>query len=126
VRHFLIVDNASTDGTAALLAANLMCRSGPRASYKLSRFGMDWITWLLMRHGHGHWCVTVDADELLIYPHWETRPCLRLTGWLDAAGPRCFGAMMLDLYPRVGGPTALRPRPNPLEQLHWFDSGNYT
>ncbi|MEC7668014.1 MAG: glycosyltransferase family 2 protein, partial [Pseudomonadota bacterium] len=67
VRHFLIVDNHSTDNTAAFLRDQPDVSLWTTAdSYKKSRFGMDWLTWLMIRHGHGHWCLTVDADELLI------------------------------------------------------------
>lgn len=127
VRHFLIVDNASTDASADVL------RDQPDVSlwhstdsYKLSRFGMDWMTWLMMRHAHRHWCVTVDADELLIYPHWETRPLPALTDWLESCGRLSFGAMMLDLYPR--GRLDEAPHSagdDPAQVLNWFDSGNY-
>lgn len=127
VGHFLIVDNASTDGTADLL------RDQPdvslwqtAASYKKSRFGLDWQNWLLLRHGHGRWCLTLDADELLIYPHWETRPLPALTGWLDGQGLAAFPAMMLDLYPE-GRLSAqeYRAGDDPLRILRWFDAGNY-
>ena len=127
VRHFLIVDNASTDGTASLL------RDQPdvslwqtTASYKAARFGMDWLTWLLLRHGHGHWCLTLDADEILIYPYWQTRPLPALTDWLDRQGRRSFGALTVDMYPDGAVSQGnLRPGDNPTDHLRWFDSGNY-
>ncbi|MCB6178062.1 glycosyltransferase family 2 protein [Rhodobacter sp. Har01] len=128
VDHFLVVDNASTDATPALL------RDQPdvslwqtAASYKRSRFGLDWTNWLLLRHGHGRWCLTLDADELLVYPHWETRPLPALTRWLDDHGQDSFGALMLDLYPE--GPLTAkghRPGDDPLATLRWFDAGNYS
>lgn len=127
VTHFLIVDNASTDGSTALLASapdiSLWTTS---ASYKGARFGMDWATLLLLRHGHGHWTLTVDADELLIYPHWETRPLPALTDWLDGQNLHAMGAMMLDLYPQ--GPldhTPYAAGKDPTKALPWFDAGNY-
>ena len=127
VRHFLVVDNDSIDGTAALLAdAPDVSLWHSAHSYKLSRFGMDWLTWLMIRHGHGHWCLTVDADELLVYPDYEARPLPELTAWLDRAGRRSFGAVMLDLYPRGRlGETPYRAGQDPTEILHWFDAGNY-
>ncbi len=127
VAHFLFVDNGSDDGTLALL------RDQPdvsvwttQASYKLSRFGMDWLTWLQWRHGHGHWCLTVDADEILVYPHWDTRPLTALTRWLENEGVQSFGALMLDMYPQ--GPLDAAPYvpgTDPTACLPWFDAGNY-
>ncbi|MBN2630914.1 MAG: glycosyltransferase family 2 protein [Rhodobacteraceae bacterium] len=127
VDHFLIVDNDSTDGSATYLADQpdvSLWRT--RRSYKAARFGLDWVTWLQIRHGHGHWCLTLDADELLIYPYWETRPLSALTGWLEDQGHDSFGAMMLDLYPQ--GPLSrarIVPGDDPLSVLTWFDPGNY-
>ncbi len=127
IRHFLIVDNASTDGTAALLQDQpdvSLWQTG--ASYKTSRFGMDWLTWLMLRHGHGHWCLTLDADEILIYPYWQTRPLPALTNWLDRQGRRSFGALTVDMYPE--GPVSQGshlPGDNPVDHLPFFDSCNY-
>lgn len=128
VRHFLFVDNNSTDGSTAYLRdqpdVSLWHTS---ASYRASRFGLDWLQGLLMRYGHGHWCVTVDVDELLIYPHHDTRPLPALTERLDSEGQPMFGTLMLDLYPK-GPIDAVRyaPGQNPTEVLSWYDAGNYT
>lgn len=127
VDHFLFVDNASTDGTTALLTAQPDVSVWSTAGgYKASRFGLDWLTGLMRRHGAGHWCLTLDADELLVYPYCETRPLRALTERLQAEGRLSFGAMMLDLYPK--GPLqaqSYQPGQDPLEVLPWFDSGNY-
>lgn len=127
VDHFLIVDNDSTDGTRDFLAAQPdVSLWHTTASYKLSRFGLDWVTWLQMRHAHGHWTLTLDADELLIYPYWQTRPLPALTTWLADQGLEAMGAMMLDLYP--DGPLSgarIAPGESPLSALRWFDPGNY-
>jgi hypothetical protein len=128
VAHFLIVDNGSTDGSAAWLARQddvSLWHTG--ASYKGARFGLDWVTVLMARHGHGHWCLTLDADELFVYPHWETRPLPALTAWLDDHGAEAMAAMMLDLYPRGRlGAQDWRPGDDPLKVLEWFDAGNYS
>lgn len=127
VGQFLIVDNASTDGTRDYLAAqpdvSLWVTSH---SYRLSRFGVDWLTWLMRRHAHGHWCLTVDADEILVYPYHDTRPLTALTEWLDRCAIRSFPAIMLDMYPQ--GPLdqhVHQPGQDPFAALAWFDSGNY-
>ena len=127
VRHFLAVDNASTDGSADLLLDQpdvSLWTTG--ASYKASRFGMDWLTWLMMQYGSGHWCLTLDADELLIYPYWQTRPLPALTDWLDTQGRDSFGALTVDMYPE--GPVSegdVGPGDDPTDHLGWFDAGNY-
>jgi hypothetical protein len=127
VRHFLAVDNASTDGSAALLADQpdvSLWQTG--ASYKASRFGMDWLTWLMLRHGSGHWCLTLDADELLIYPYWQTRPLPALTGWLETQGRDSLGALTVDMYPEGAvSQGQVAPDDDPLTHLGWFDGGNY-
>lgn len=127
VGHFLVVDNASSDGSAQMLAAQPdVSVWTTTAGYKAARFGLDWLTWLMWRHGSGHWCLTLDADELLVYPHCETRPLPALTQRLEAEGRRSFGAMMLDLYPQGRlAAQSYAPGQDPLEVLPWFDSGNY-
>ena len=127
VDHFFFVDNDSDDGSREYLAAqpDVSIWTTP-ASYKESRFGMDWMMHLLRRYGHGHWCLTVDVDEFLIYPFCETRPLRALTDWLDTSGIRTFSAMLLDMYPQ--GPVQDQPYregQNPFEIAQWFDSGNY-
>lgn len=128
VDHFVIIDNDSDDGSRDYLSAQpdvSLWASG--AGYRQARYGMDWLMYLLRRHGSGNWCLTVDVDEFLIYPFCETRPLRALTDWLDNAGVRAFAAMMLDMYPKG----AMHEQPyregqNPFEIAQYFDSGNYT
>ncbi|KEJ96947.1 Glycosyl transferase family 2 [Pseudosulfitobacter pseudonitzschiae] len=128
VNHFFIVDNDSTDGSADYLADQPdVSVWQAKASYKKSRFGVDWLNWLMIKHAHGHWCLTVDPDEFLIYPFCDTRPLRALTDWLDASSIKSFSAMLLDMYPK--GRLDAHPYQqgqNPIEIAGWFDSGNYT
>lgn len=127
VDHFLFVDNGSTDGSPAWLAqqpdVSLWTTSD---SYRASRFGLDWVNGLMMRHGSGHWCLVLDADELLVYPEHDRRPLRDLTRWLEARGRDHMAALMLDLYPQ--GPLGAgghAPGQDPVEVLPFYDATGY-
>ncbi|MCX7565952.1 glycosyltransferase family 2 protein [Sulfitobacter sp. F26169L] len=128
VNHFFFVDNDSDDGALDYL------RNQPdvslwftRASYRRSRFGVDWLNWLQRKYAHGHWTLTVDPDEFLVYPFCDTRPLRALTDWLDASSIKSFSAMLLDMYPKGRlDEQPYRAGQNPIEIATWFDSGNYT
>ncbi|MDE3238639.1 MAG: glycosyltransferase family 2 protein [Paracoccaceae bacterium] len=128
VNHFIFVDNGSDDGSREYLEAQPDASVWTAsAGYKRARFGMDWMNWLLGRHGHGHWVLVVDPDEFFVYPFCDTRPIRALTDWLDASSIRSFGAMLLDMYPK--GPIDAQPYregQDPFEIACWFDAGNYT
>ncbi|MDH5797434.1 MAG: glycosyltransferase family 2 protein [Paracoccaceae bacterium] len=128
IRHFLIIDNDSSDGSFEYLKAQPdVSLWHTKASYKKSRFGTDWQNWLLRKHAHGHWALIVDIDEFFVFPYSETRPVRALTDWLESCGVRAFSAMLLDMYPK--GPVGLQiycEGQNPFEIANWFDSGNYT
>ncbi|MEX0304856.1 MAG: glycosyltransferase family 2 protein [Leisingera sp.] len=125
--HFLAVDNGSEDGSAEMLAAQpdvSLWQTG--GSYRETRFGLDWLGWLLIRYGHGRWCLTVDADELLVYSGMERHGLAELTKHLERRGQDGFGTLMLDLYPK--GPLGAQnyaPGQDPCGVLDWFDPGPY-
>ncbi|UYV37416.1 glycosyltransferase family 2 protein [Rhodobacteraceae bacterium D3-12] len=127
VNHFFIVDNDSDDGSLDYLMKQPdVSVWHTKKSYKRSRFGVDWLNWLQMKHAHGHWALVVDPDEFLIYPFCDTRPLRALTDWLDASSIKSFSAMLLDMYPkgRIDA-QPYREGQDPLEITSWFDSGNY-
>jgi len=125
VDHFLIVDNASTDGSAEILAqAQDVSLWTTNAPYREARFGLDWSSWLLMRYGAGHWCLTLDADELFMFAHHDTQDLHALTTWLETRGRGSMGALMLDLYPEgpLGADTT---KTDPMKVLCGFDPAPY-
>lgn len=119
VQRFFVIDNGSDDGSRDITLAQPDTHLWVTdASYKQSRFGMDWMNALLRRYGHGQWCVSVDADERLVLPD-DDQDLARFTARLEAQGRMALGAVMLDLFPK--GPLGsgavadwLDPAP-----LHW-------
>lgn len=128
VAHFLVVDNQSTDGLAEYLAAQPDCSHWlADGSYKASNFGMDWCNHLLDRHGNGKWCVTVDPDEFLVYPHCEQRSLRSLTDRMDAIGQPSLYTVLVDAYGESAlSRTTLTPDSNPFDVCPWFDRFNLT
>ena len=128
MNHFFFVDNDSTDGAYEYLVDQPdVSVWHTRASYKRSRYGVDWLNWLQRQYAHGHWTLTLDPDEFFVYPFCDTRPLRALTDWLDASSIKSFSSMLLDMYPKG----ALNDQPyhegqDPMDIACWFDSGNYT
>ena len=101
VDHFLIVDNASDDGTPDLVAEQPdVSLWWTDHSYKASGFGMDWLTALQFKYAPNHWALTLDADELLVLPGSDRQNLRDLTTHLDQRNVPMFGALMLDMYPK--------------------------
>ncbi|WP_110710254.1 glycosyltransferase family 2 protein [Salinicola sp. CR57] len=99
VKHFFVVDNGSDDGTAEFLAKQEDVTSFyTEDSYKDSNFGMHWLNYLLFKYGRGHWCLTCDPDEFLVYPYMDTRSLQDLTSHLDSLDQDSFFTVMLDMY----------------------------
>ncbi|WP_375260750.1 glycosyltransferase family 2 protein [Palleronia sp.] len=128
IEHFLFIDNGSDDGSAAYLSEQADCSVwSTTASYRRSRYGLDWVNWLARRYCLGRWVLHVDVDEFFVFPFCDTRPIRALTDWLDGSGIRSFGTMLIDMYPK--GPLAAatyEAGQNPFDVAGWFDSGNYT
>jgi hypothetical protein len=127
VSHFLFVDNDSDDGSTQYLTQQPDVSVWHTArSYRASRYGLDWLTWLQIRYCHRHWCLTADADELLIYDGDDRYDLRDLTALLDHQGRAGFGALMLEPYPKgaLDG-AAYQPGQDPMTLLDWFDPGPY-
>lgn len=125
--RFVIADNGSTDGTRSLLAAesdvHLFAADG---SYREARGGQDWLDWLLNQYGVGHWCLVLDADELLSYPEFEAIPLRALCDSLEREGAEALPCMLLDMY--GAGPireSDYTAGESFLAACPWFDAAPY-
>ena len=99
IDRFIFIDNGSSDGTVEYLLAQRDCHVfQTRDSFADSRGGIDWLNAVLDLYGHGHWCVVVDADELLVFPHCEAVGLKGLCRFLDAEGSEGLYTFMIDMY----------------------------
>jgi len=128
VEHFLIVDNESTDGLADFIAEQPDCSIWRAAgSYRAANFGMDWCNHLLARHGVGKWCITVDPDEFLVFPHAEQRGLRGLIRYMEGIGQPSLLAPLIDAYgPKRLSETHLTETSDPFELCPYFDRFNLT
>jgi len=75
VRYFFVVDNNSDDGSTEYLKNQSdVVYFWTDGSYKASAAGRYWTHELASHYGLGHWCLTLDVDELLVYAR-VLRPC---------------------------------------------------
>ena len=127
IGHFLIVDNGSDDGTLDLLRGQKNVSIWEtEASYRRSRFGMDWVNWLLIKYGHGRWCLTVDADELFVFPRAMGATLSEVTKLLESHGRDGLGALMLDMVPKGPlGEQSYEPNGDPIKTIEYFDPGPF-
>ncbi|PSB01603.1 glycosyltransferase family 2 protein [Merismopedia glauca] len=123
VDKFLIVDNQSTDETLTYLLQqpDVYVWSSAK-SFNQVNFGSVWFELLLRQYGINHWCLTVDADELLYYPDCEHKTIPQLCQELDRKHYRAYTAILLDMYAdKAIQDTHYTPGQNFLEVCSYFD-----
>lgn len=99
IDRFIFIDNASSDGsTNFLLSQNDVHVFYTEDSYAKSKCGVDWLNELLREYSFNHWALTLDADELFVYPLCETVDLHLLTRYLDMCGSQGVLTFMLDMY----------------------------
>ena len=125
--RFIIVDNASTDGSLPLLASQPDVHLfTTQESFGQAFGGQAWLDTLLDRYGVGHWCLTVDADELLYYPDVETTQLPALCRRITAGGAEALPCMLLDMYGTATASVAAYHPGQPFTEVcEWFDPGPY-
>ena len=128
VDRFFSVDNGSRDGsTDYLLAQTDVSLFYSEGSYARSECGLLWINELLDRFADGHWSLTLDADELLVYPACERVALRPLTRHLESVGADALFAMLLDMYSDTSiGSTAYAVGESFLAACPFFDVDSYS
>lgn len=100
VRHFVLVDNLSDDGTREyLLAQPDVVLYSADTDYRDSHYGVAWQQAVLGAHALGRWVVLADIDEMLVYEDCEHRPITEWLAGLQAQGHDAALTLMVDMYP---------------------------
>jgi hypothetical protein len=128
VKHFLFVDNGSTDGFSDLVSGESDISVWyTESSYAAANYGMHWLNDLLRRFGCGHWCVTCDSDEFLVYPHCDERSLPELGEFLEDGDRRSLCCLMLDMYSdRPLAQTIYQAGESPFTIAPFFDGNGYS
>jgi hypothetical protein len=127
VDRFIFVDNASTDGTREYLLSQLDTNVFyTKASYASSGCGINWLNCLLSEFGSNHWVLTLEPDELLVYPMCESIKLSKLTKYLDASGAHAMKTFLIDMYSdKAIIDTYYQTGESFLKYCKYFDSNSY-
>lgn len=127
VERFLVIDNGSVDGTLDLLSAQPDVHTfHTTETFAASRDGLTWSNAVRDAFCDGHWTLSLDADEQLIYPGVEHLDLRALCDVLEAQDADCLLAFLLDMYNDGDVAEAVHDPARPLlETCSWFDPGPY-
>lgn len=125
VRHFIVIDNNSSDGTYEFLAqqkdVSIIKTTKPYRDYK-----SVWRQLICEQYLRERWVLFPDVDELFVYPGWPNFSVDQLVGYLESADYRALFCPMVDMYPN--GPlqnVSYKPGESFLDACPWFDSTGY-
>ncbi|CTQ55429.1 hypothetical protein LP7551_03972 [Roseibium album] len=125
VRHFIVVDNNSNDGTGALLEKQ--DDVSVVSTKKLYRdYKSTWRQLLCERYLDDRWVIFPDVDELFVYPGWPERRIDDLLNYLDEHRYRALFCPMVDMYPKEPlKDLGYKPGDSFLECCPYFDATGY-
>jgi hypothetical protein len=126
VAHFLLLDDGSTDGTAALLQAQpdvtLFAPDG--TTYRDHK--VAWRSDILDAHASGRWVLVPDLDELFVYPHSDARSVADLAAHLDSEGAEALFTPMVEMYADAPlDAVPYQPGQSMLAAFSFFDASGY-
>lgn len=98
VRHVVLLDNGSTDGTPNL-AKRYRDVTVLHTSCPYRRYEIVMKRYLVQRFARDRWHLFVDIDERFDYPHSDRVPLPSLIRYLNAGAYQVLVAQMLDLFP---------------------------
>lgn len=125
VKHFVFVDNMSTDGTYEWLLEQDVDLYRTTARY-CSAARAAWQVQLFEYYGYDRWYLIVDSDEKFMYPGCEKHDIHELVKWMEQKQLKRAFTFMLDMYAK-GELKELDTNPDiTIADYCYFDSDSYT
>lgn len=123
ITQFFFIDNNSNDGSLEFLSSQPDCHVfWTDDSYNESGSGIRWVHHILDNYiPKNQWCIHVDADEFLAYPHFEYHKLTKLTQYLDKYDYEAVSSFMLDIFPKdINSQLAITSNDDLLELSPYF------
>jgi len=100
VDRIFYVDNNSSDNTLEILKEydNVHVWLQEEKYGKPNKFGVSWMEEVLSEYGVGNWCLTVDVDELFVYPQYEYMDIKQFITKQESHGFDSVKALFIDMY----------------------------
>lgn len=96
VDRFLFIDNGSTDDSMDIILND--DQSHLFFTGETFKHYGNWNEILFNKYGVGNWCVAVDLDEFITYPHIESLDLKKLCNALDEKEYDALPCFLLDMY----------------------------
>lgn len=121
VDRFIIIDNSSNDGSLEFCLkqqnTHIFKTTEPYTSH------WYWMENMLDDYAINHWCVVVDADEILHYPGIESLKLKQFCQYLESEQSTALRCLLLDMYARETlAEGSYKAGQNPLELCNYFDN----
>ena len=124
VDRIFVLDNDSSDDTRSIVLSH--DKTHLFHTKDIYAHHGSWIDLLLRRYGTGCWCLVVDADEMFVYPEYETISLKEWCYFLDHESFDALDCVLLDMYPdRPLSEIEYEQGVNPLQIARWFDESSY-
>ena len=124
IRHFVFIDNGSTDGTIERIRAERGTVID-QCNLPLGRYEDLIRAYPAQTYGKDRWCLYVDMDEMFDFEGRETVGIAGLVQYLEARGHTALMAQMLDMFPKAAlQETTNLPYKQVLQQFIYFDIGH--
>ena len=124
IRHFIMIDDHSTDGTKEYLQKqnDVTIYTAPKP-YEYHRRG-GWVLQVIQDCGRDRWYLRLDSDEFLSWRGMESSDIHSILQLMERHGMGTIRALMLDMYPEHGFLDGKSDDEAFMEDYLWFDDGS--